>query len=446
MWQTFSVDVIKKVAVGESSDGVSVGANTSGSKIFVRATQGEVGTCFRVILLCNGEPYYLSDGVEFSVWYEGTSGKGNYTQINGRTPVIVSGNVLQIEMIPQMIAVAGAGTLGIMIHESNGAIRKLFDIVYIVDEFPGYGSEEATVYFTAFSEALDGVRESVAKAAEAAASFETDKSLSVEGKAADAAAVSRVITPYNLLDNSDFRNPVNQRGKTQYTSGYTIDRWFQGVSFVVDVTNEGVAISEPIQEYGSAFRQKVLWNRTDVPVTFAVCDSDGNITVVSGIPRSEWTLTSVEWGSVGFQYTNNMIIVNIRVDYGYNRTFRWAALYEGAYTADTLPKYRPKGYGVELAECQRYFKVYHNPCVPCGNSSAGTKISGYIPGGMRVNPTISLTNMYLFISAGSYLAIDSATAMSEDSGIIVTFNLASTVSANTSGIAAGGSITLSADF
>ena len=34
--------------------------------------------------------------------------------------------------------------------------------------------------------------------------------------------------PYNLLDNSDFRNPVNQRGVTsytEYTSKYTIDRW-----------------------------------------------------------------------------------------------------------------------------------------------------------------------------------------------------------------------------
>ena len=32
--------------------------------------------------------------------------------------------------------------------------------------------------------------------------------------------------PRNLLDNSDFSNPVNHRGATSYTgSGYTIDRW-----------------------------------------------------------------------------------------------------------------------------------------------------------------------------------------------------------------------------
>lgn len=31
---------------------------------------------------------------------------------------------------------------------------------------------------------------------------------------------------YNLLDNSDFRNPVNQRGATTVSEGgYFIDRW-----------------------------------------------------------------------------------------------------------------------------------------------------------------------------------------------------------------------------
>ena len=35
------------------------------------------------------------------------------------------------------------------------------------------------------------------------------------------------LQPRNLLDNSDFRNPVNQRGAKSYSvSGYTIDRWF----------------------------------------------------------------------------------------------------------------------------------------------------------------------------------------------------------------------------
>ena len=40
----------------------------------------------------------------------------------------------------------------------------------------------------------------------------------------------------------------------------------------------------------------------------------------------------------------------------------WAALYEGAYTADTLPAYVYKGYAAELLACQRYFmKVAAQP-------------------------------------------------------------------------------------
>lgn len=35
----------------------------------------------------------------------------------------------------------------------------------------------------------------------------------------------------------------------------------------------------------------------------------------------------------------------------------WVALYEGEYTADTLPPYVSKGYTAELAECQRYYYI-----------------------------------------------------------------------------------------
>jgi hypothetical protein len=33
----------------------------------------------------------------------------------------------------------------------------------------------------------------------------------------------------------------------------------------------------------------------------------------------------------------------------------WMALYEGEYTAETLPEYQPKGYAAELQECRRYY-------------------------------------------------------------------------------------------
>ena len=36
---------------------------------------------------------------------------------------------------------------------------------------------------------------------------------------------------------------------------------------------------------------------------------------------------------------------------------KWIALYEGEYTKDTLPKYRPKNFSAELMECMRYYQI-----------------------------------------------------------------------------------------
>lgn len=49
----------------------------------------------------------------------------------------------------------------------------------------------------------------------------------------------------NLLDNWYFGNPVNQRGKTEYTAaGYTVDRWRTGYdgTFTVNVSDTGVSL------------------------------------------------------------------------------------------------------------------------------------------------------------------------------------------------------------
>lgn len=52
---------------------------------------------------------------------------------------------------------------------------------------------------------------------------------------------------------------------------------------------------------------------------------------------------------------------------------RWAVLYEGEYTAETLPPYVPKGYAAELAECLRYYRRIK------GNAQT---FAGYATGGV----------------------------------------------------------------
>ena len=71
----------------------------------------------------------------------------------------------------------------------------------------------------------------------------------------------------------------------------------------------------------------------------------------------------------------------------------WAALYEGEYTADSLPAYRPKGYGAELAECQRYFFPFNmtlGGIITEGRTVLRVTIP--LPITMRITPTISNFN------------------------------------------------------
>lgn len=48
------------------------------------------------------------------------------------------------------------------------------------------------------------------------------------GESGAAQAVNSYANNENLLDNADFRRPVNQRGNVKYIVGYTIDRWLFG--------------------------------------------------------------------------------------------------------------------------------------------------------------------------------------------------------------------------
>lgn len=154
-------------------------------------------------------------------------------------------------------------------------------------------------------------------------------------------------TPHNYLDNSNFANPVNQRGKTTYTgSGYTIDRWrMWNDGSSLSVVAGGVTVSgDSLFSYTEQFQI----NKNGV-YTIAAKAADGTIEVVSGTPQA-----GVFGTMCTLSYDANVDKVWVALKPGY--TYVWAALYEGAYTKDTLPAYQPKGYAAELAECLRYFE------------------------------------------------------------------------------------------
>ena len=205
----------------------------------------------------------------------------------------------------------------------------------------------------------------------------------------------------NLLDNSDFRNPVNQRGKT--TDNATdwrnaIDRWVFG-NVTYKLTTNGITLTP----YGSGEEHMMAeyLEKQDFLIgkklTFAVGLSNGDVCIATGtVPKkSDWAqiaqaelngvMLSVMW-SGGTNYLMPRILV------GKETTVTWAALYEGEYTAENLPEYQPKGYGAELAECQRYYiKISSNSWTYCaypnGTGFAIATIPTKYP--MRVTPQVT---------------------------------------------------------
>ena len=155
------------------------------------------------------------------------------------------------------------------------------------------------------------------------------------------------LQPRNLLDNSDFRNPVNQRGIYSAANGsHIIDRWcfansnFTGNDTIIQSAN-GITITNDAGADTVAIVQKFIdKNYYDEKYTAVAKNTDGFVFGYTEVVDSE----------------NGVCQMSIWLPNG--ATVVWAALYEGTYTADTLPPYVPKGYAAELEECRRYFRRY----------------------------------------------------------------------------------------
>ena len=131
-------------------------------------------------------------------------------------------------------------------------------------------------------------------------------------------------------------------------------------------------------------------------MTAAAKWGDGTIVTVTGtITRgNSWTwFTAVANGhQIGVIDQGNGVDSHFTI-LGGSGVVEWAALYEGSYTADTLPAYQPKGYAEELVECQRYYNVINPNEYLYQNSYAGgyTVYSLFIQfPKMRIIPTIQV--------------------------------------------------------
>jgi hypothetical protein len=220
--------------------------------------------------------------------------------------------------------------------------------------------------------------------------------------------------PRNLLDNSDFTNPVNQRG---FVSGselptytYFLDRWKNGqvvCSPVVDyngisnITGAEIQQFLDLSKYIGKTLTMVVYTDYDNPAYFCsgVITNNSSWIVLANTPNWECAITC---------QGTNMWAVQISID------CKYVALYEGEYTIDTIPNYQPKGYGVELIECKRYYqrvgKLQKTGAIAlgfCYQDAATARFVMPISPMRKINPTVTLVSTSdtpSVICNGSYIA------------------------------------------
>ena len=217
--------------------------------------------------------------------------------------------------------------------------------------------------------------------------------------------------PRNLLDNSDFTNPVNQRGKTSYSEkGYNLDRWLSNNTRAT-VTIKDDCINLQATTAGSCFMRQTLPNDMDGIYTLAICvrgtgqgqlytsrDTKANAKL-DFTATADWSVVAFVCNTADATYVPNQF--SIAVLAGDNYDIKWAALYEGEYTPETLPEYQPKGYAVELAECQRYYYqikaswkwITMGICI----SETQAMFTLKLPQPMRIYPTITIPDPSLIL-------------------------------------------------
>ena len=180
----------------------------------------------------------------------------------------------------------------------------------------------------------------------------------------------------DLVVNGYFPRAVNQRGAASYTgSKYGIDGWKGGTSVSqAEKTADGLKLTHTgtgsIAVVAQTFTDEANALYKDATLTVAACLSDGTIVCRSGIPSNGAINANFTGGYAQIQAATtdqNMSVRLVNSTPGSSITFRWVALYPGAYTLDSLPTYEPKPYALTLLECQRFFHVYATQAARPGN-------------------------------------------------------------------------------
>lgn len=220
----------------------------------------------------------------------------------------------------------------------------------------------------------------------------------------DASVGQRSRVP-DLVINGNFMPGyiVNQRGDSSYPgSKYGIDMWKGTTSAsTMSVSADGLSVIHGGTSGYAMVMQKfpshiydTYYNST---LTIAACLSDGTVAARSGIPSSGAFNASLSSGASAQLYAPaDAGYIGVRLmngNPGTTATFRWVAVYPGAFDVNTLPNYQPRSYVETFKECSRYVKAITNDYIfgRCTSTIAYLDVPTDVP--MAARPTITVLTL-----------------------------------------------------
>lgn len=285
--------------------------------------------------------------------------------------------------------------------------------------------------------------------------------------AADLGALDKDVHMYNLLDNSDFVHPVAQAGVNgaHGATGYAVDRWNRTNGATVSQAADGLKIVSDKTSWTAGIQQRIEAKRFADVMTFAV---RGVFPVACRL--YVYTGSGTAFGTAYFQgdaaertlvlkltkpdgLTGDEVVnVYISPDTGSTGTaavVRWAALYEGEYTAETLPPYVPKGYAAELAECLRYYRKIKGDSQTFVGYAASGNAYAFIPlaQAMRIAPTVTFSGKFFYtLGSAQQTSVETGTLHSAGTERVIVKCAVSVTGVCTGTITPQGDIDISADL
>lgn len=231
----------------------------------------------------------------------------------------------------------------------------------------------------------------------------------VAGTLAGVAAV-----PRNLLDNSNFENPINQRRSAtdSYRGlGYSIDRWIVSSETAALTIGSGFILIQSDSANVEMFTQRMEPGtlKQGEKYTAVIWLNDGTILAGSGTCVSGAANLTDASKDVYAQIAPGSTYDSFRlcVAGGKYARVKHCALYEGEFSPESVSRYNYKSYACEFHECCRYF--YRIPHLGAYSypgyvtSATNARCTVFLPIEMRAQPTFNLASVndaQVFTTAG----------------------------------------------